>query len=43
MIPHTLPGIDVMEDKYYYLVERPGLDVTDLGGIHWHETFDSES
>jgi hypothetical protein len=41
MIPHSPPGIDVVEDKYYYLVERPGLDVTDLGGIH--EMFDSES
>ena len=41
MITHTPPGIDVMENKYYYLMEQPGLDVTDLGGIH--KTFDSES
>ena len=41
MIPHTPPGIDVMQYKYYYLMEWPGLDVTDLGGIH--KTFDSES
>ena len=34
MIPHTPPGmVDMVgtEDKYYYLVERPGLDVTYLG------------
>ena len=41
MIPHSPPGIDVGEDQYYYLVERPGLDVTDLGGNH--ERFNSES
>jgi hypothetical protein len=40
MIPHSPPGMD-KDDEYYYLVERPGLDVTDLGGIH--EVFDSES
>lgn len=34
MIPHTPPGmVDMVgtEDKYYYLVKRPGLDVTYLG------------
>lgn len=41
MIPHSPPGIDIdNKDQYYYLVERPGLDVTNLGGIH--EVFDSE-
>lgn len=42
MIPHIPPtrspgivdGSDAVDrsDKYYYLVERPGLDVTYLGG-----------
>lgn len=40
MIPHSPPGIDVGKDKYYYLVERPGLDITDLGGIR--EVLDPE-
>lgn len=37
MVPYVPPEIvDTLdsEDKYYYLVERPGLDVTYLGGDH---------
>ena len=30
MIPHSPTGVDD-EGGYYYLVERPGLDITDLG------------
>lgn len=30
MVPHSPPGVDD-EGEYYYCVERPGLDVTDLG------------
>ncbi len=30
MVPHSPPDVDDGE-KYYYLVERPGLDITDLG------------
>ena len=33
MIPHSPPGME-REDGYHYLVERPGLDITILGGIH---------
>ena len=30
MVPHSPPGVNEGE-RYYYLVERPGLDITDLG------------
>ena len=30
MIPHNPPGVDA--NGYHFLVERPGLDVTRLGG-----------
>ena len=32
MIPHAPLGIEDA-NKYYYLVERPGLDFTNLGGM----------
>ena len=38
MIPHIPPAgtVDIVdsEDNFFYLVERPGLDVTYLGGDH---------
>ena len=38
MVPHTPPAgiVDIVDskDNFFYLVERPGLDVTYLGGNH---------
>ena len=38
MVPHIPPAgiVDIVdsEDNFFYLVERPGLDVTYLGGDH---------
>lgn len=32
MVPHSPPGVDD-DNSYYYLVERPGLDITELGSF----------
>lgn len=40
MIPHTPLGIED-NDNYFYLVERPGLHFTDLGGMQ--ENFDEDA
>jgi hypothetical protein len=29
MVPHRFPGID---DTLFYLIERPGLDIIQMGG-----------
>ena len=39
MIPYSPPGMD-KDDGYYFLVERPGLDITNLGDIN--EVFSTE-
>jgi hypothetical protein len=31
MVPHTLPHAHQTEDRFF-VVEKPGLDVADLGG-----------
>lgn len=41
MIPHSPPGVE-SEDKYFYLVERPGLDIANLGS-NIQEVFNEES
>ncbi len=40
MIPHTLLGMEEA-DKYFYLVERPGLDCVNLGDMQ--QIFDEDA
>ena len=34
LLPPAIVDTADSDEKYYYLVERPGLDVTYLGGDH---------
>lgn len=38
MVPHHPPGCD--DDNRFFLVERPGLDVANLGGADQHITLE---
>ncbi|KJA14969.1 hypothetical protein HYPSUDRAFT_149723, partial [Hypholoma sublateritium FD-334 SS-4] len=42
MVPHNFPGLDVEED-WRYVVEKPGLDVLELGGAYSSDNVDSET